>query len=71
MSKRLKCTSLNISNYNFLRDRELGFNSYLGFNDDISRKIYTNLNAYAADIPASRCGVDQGGIFNLEFSLDG
>lgn len=43
----------------------------IGFSDDIAVKLYSNLDAYICDIPAPTTPANQGGIFNLEFSLDG
>lgn len=55
----------------FLRNREYGFKKKIGYEDDIAAKIYSNIDAYCCDIPSEKQQLNQGGIFNLEFSLDG
>lgn len=62
--------SYNSSNYNIIRDRELGRKRKLGYDDDVHKKIYSNFDAYVSDIPMNKVNT-KGGIFNLEFSLDG
>lgn len=54
-----------------LKDREYGMKRKIGYNNDIAAKLYRNLDAYACDIPSEKHQMGQGGIFNLEFSLDG
>lgn len=69
-SKELADVSYNSSNYNIIRDRELGRKRKLGYDDDVHKKIYSNFDAYVSDIPMNKVNT-KGGIFNLEFSLDG
>lgn len=71
MSKTTKKISYNFNNCNFLRNRELGFKRHNGYDDEISRKLYSNLDAYVTETPLGRIATNQGGIFNLEFSQDG
>lgn len=54
-----------------LRHREYGMKKKLGYENDIAAKLYRNVDAYICDIPAQKQEANQGGIFNLEFSLDG
>lgn len=55
----------------FLRHREYGMKKKIGYDTDIAVKLYRNLDAYICDIPSEKQPLEQGGIFNLEFSLDG
>lgn len=71
MSRSCEKISYNLNNYVLLKNRELGFRKHNGYDDDISKKLYSNMDAYQSDIPLSRYTSDQGGIFNLEFSQDG
>lgn len=50
----------------FIRRRELGFKKRIGFDDEFCKKIILSLNEYYNDVSS-----DIGGIFNLEFSLNG
>lgn len=53
-------------NTDFLRKRELGFKRHLGYEDHLAKKLITSLESFE-----SKLNNEQGGIFNLEFSLDG
>ncbi|XP_017777326.1 PREDICTED: DDB1- and CUL4-associated factor 10 homolog, partial [Nicrophorus vespilloides] len=57
------------SNYKIIRDRELGLRRKLGHQDGMSKKIYTNIGKDHGKY-TSKC-VDEGGVFNVEFSQDG
>lgn len=74
LSRTCGNVSYNLNNYELLKNRELGFKRHNGYDDDISKKLYSNMDAYQSDIPLSKYGKipsDHGGIFNLEFSQDG
>lgn len=71
MSRITNNVSYNLTNYNIIRNRELGFKTKIGYEDELSRKIYHNMDANNSSITTDRESPDQGGIFNLEFSLDG
>lgn len=71
MARRNSYIPCMLSNYRILEDRMLNIKKNVGHSDEIARKIYTSIDAYQADIPMHTCTADQGGIFNLEFSLDG
>lgn len=68
-------TSANITYYyntpRLLVQRQYGFKKNIGFGDDIAVKLYKHLDAYICDIPAPDPVANQGGVFNLEYSLDG
>ncbi|XP_044271130.1 DDB1- and CUL4-associated factor 10 homolog [Tribolium madens] len=53
-----------------LRMRELGLKSYIGCDDDIYAKLYNKIDCYSLE-GKHNPGNKGGGIFNLEFSLDG
>lgn len=65
-----KCRYL-LNTPRLLRDRELGFKRKLGYDDEMTRKIYANMNTSESSIPVRSHMTKEGGIFNLEFSLDG
>lgn len=75
MSRSCEKITYNLNNYSLIKNRELGFKRYNGYDDDISKKFYTNMDAPDANDennkPLNRYVSDQGGIFNLEFSQDG
>lgn len=52
-----------------IKVRELGLKSYIGCEDDIVAKVYSNFDKYKKS--GFNQGKSRGGIFNLEFSLDG
>ncbi|XP_022902501.1 DDB1- and CUL4-associated factor 10 [Onthophagus taurus] len=58
------------TNYKILRDRELGLKKCIGTEDDLSRKLYSNIDFYDNGV-ILEYNYNQGGIFNLEFSPDG
>lgn len=53
-----------------LRIRELGLKSYIGCDDDLYAKLYSKMESYSLKYKHNP-GNTGGGIFNLEFSLDG
>lgn len=56
----------------FLRHREIGKKSTLGFGDTFNKGIYTSLQPYSTwDQQTDDEGTLHGGVFNLEFSPDG
>lgn len=74
MSRSCEKLTYNLSNYSLLKNRELGFKRYNGYDDDISKKLYSNMDAPESNetsTPLNKYISDQGGIFNLEFSQDG
>lgn len=73
MSKQTAQISYRYNTPRLLIDRQYGMKHKIGYNDDIAVKIYKNLDAYVCDIPSCSDGKIPhcGGIFNLEFSLDG
>lgn len=54
------------SSEKFLRKRELGFKRKLGYQDELCRKLISSLERNEDYLDANL-----GGIFNLEFSLNG
>ncbi|KAJ3625957.1 hypothetical protein MTP99_016489 [Tenebrio molitor] len=56
--------------HEILKKRELGLKSYVGCEDDIIAKLYSSMERYELDTKSNRANT-HGGIFNLEFSLDG
>lgn len=71
MSRKTRYTPYSLNNYHIIRDREIGRRPELGHDESLARKIYSNFDAYQSDIPLQKHTANQGGIFNLEFSLDG
>lgn len=51
---------------NWIRKRELTLKWGIGYHDKLAKKFITSL-----ENTASRLDTDHGGVFNLEFSLDG
>lgn len=54
-----------------LMDREMGFKRHMGYDDDISKKVYTNMCNIPRELSMGAHQTQEGGIFNLEFNLDG
>lgn len=71
MSRTTNDISYSLTNYDIIRNREIGSRTKIGYEDELSRKIYYNMDASESSIPSEKDSTDQGGIFNLEFSLDG
>lgn len=71
MSRTTHGVSNFLINYNIIRNRELGLRNKIGDEDEISRMIYYNMKGTGSSVPSGKDSTDQGGIFNLEFSLDG
>lgn len=68
MPKKILCKNQEtvFENTDYLRKRELGWKREIGYHDKIARKI-----VYSLEYSASKLHTEDGGIFNLEFSLDG
>lgn len=71
MSKVTAAIPYEYNTPRMLKEREYGMKKKIGYSDDIAAKLYTNLDAYISDIPAPEPEPNQGGVFNLEFSIDG
>lgn len=71
MSRSREKISYNLDNYSLLKNRELGFKKHNGYDDDVSKKLYYNMDAPDSNEYLNKYISDQGGIFNLEFSKDG
>lgn len=71
MSRQNRHFPYSLNNYKIIRDREMGRKFKLDRSEDLACKIYSNFDAYQAEIPLQKYTANQGGIFNLEFSLDG
>ncbi|KRT86651.1 WD40 domain-containing protein [Oryctes borbonicus] len=69
MSRITSDVSYSLTNYDIIRNREIGSKTKVGYEDELSRKIYHNMAVCGCD--SEKESTDQGGIFNLEFSLDG
>lgn len=66
MRKETMTKSKFIQSDYFIKRRELGFKKKLGFDDVFCKKLALSLNDCYSDVRS-----DIGGIFNLEFSLNG
>ncbi|CAH0554462.1 unnamed protein product [Brassicogethes aeneus] len=61
----------NVFIRDYLVQRSLGNKCRIGFNDDLSFKLYSKFNNYVVKSERNKSSNCLGGIFNLEFSLDG
>lgn len=60
-----------ISMKDYLEHRAYGYKRKIGYDDVLSFKLYSNFNNYVLRPNQKAPSKEVGGVFNLEYSLDG